>query len=70
MAGDRAGAFLLVGIASVLFFQIAVNIGMLIGFLPITGIPLPLMSQGGSSVLFTFVSLGLAMSVKVQRFLI
>jgi rod shape determining protein RodA len=70
MAGDRAGAFLLVGIASVLFFQIAVNIGMLIGFLPITGIPLPLMSQGVSSVLLTFASLGLAMSVKVQRFLI
>jgi rod shape determining protein RodA len=69
MANDRAGAFLLVGIASVLFFQIAVNIGMLIGFFPITGIPLPLMSQGGSSVLLTFVGLGLAMSVKVRRFL-
>ncbi len=69
MAGDRAGAFLLVGIASVMFFQVAVNIGMLIGFFPITGIPLPLMSQGGSSVLFTFAGLGLAMSVKMQRFL-
>ncbi len=68
MAGDRAGSFLLVGIASVLFFQIAVNTGMLVGFLPITGIPLPLMSQGGSSVLVTFASLGLAMSVKVRQF--
>lgn len=68
MAGDRAGAFLLVGIASVLFFQIAVNIGMLIGFFPITGIPLPLMSQGGSSVMLTFASLGLAMSVRMRRF--
>ena len=67
-AGDRAGAFLLVGFASVLFFQVAVNIGMMIGLLPITGIPLPLMSQGGSSTLITFLGLGLAMSVKTRRF--
>ncbi|HZO99593.1 MAG TPA: rod shape-determining protein RodA [Terriglobia bacterium] len=68
MAGDRAGAFLLVGFAAILFFQIAVNTGMMIGLLPITGIPLPLMSQGGSSVLFTFVGLGVAMSVRMRRF--
>ena len=67
-AGDRAGAFLLVGLASVLFFQVSVNIGMMIGLLPITGIPLPLMSQGGSSTLATFLALGLAMSVKMRRF--
>jgi len=67
-AGDRAGAFLLVGFAAVLFFQVAVNIGMMIGFFPITGIPLPLMSQGGSSALFTFLGLGLAMSVNLRRF--
>ncbi len=68
IAGDRAGAFLITGLASVLFFQIAVNIGMMIGYFPITGIPLPLMSQGGSAVLFTFAGLGLAMSVRVRRF--
>jgi rod shape determining protein RodA len=68
VAGDRAGAFLLVGFASLLFFQVAVNIGMMIGFLPITGIPLPLMSEGGSATLLTFVGLGLAMSVKMRRF--
>ena len=68
MAGDRAGAILLVGFAAVLFFQIAVNTGMMIGYLPVTGIPLPLMSQGGTSVLFTFVGLGLALSVKVRQF--
>jgi rod shape determining protein RodA len=67
-AGDRAGAFLLVGFAAVLFFQVAVNIGMVIGFFPITGIPLPLMSQGGSSALFIFLGLGLAMSVNMRRF--
>ncbi|MGH9357539.1 MAG: rod shape-determining protein RodA [Terriglobia bacterium] len=67
-AGDRAGAFFIVGLTSVLFFQVAVNVGMMIGFFPITGIPLPLMSQGGSSVLFTFMGLGLAMGIKKRRF--
>jgi rod shape determining protein RodA len=67
-ASDRAGAFLVSGLAAVLFFQVAVNIGMMIGWLPITGIPLPLMSQGGSSVFATFIGLGLALSVKRRRF--
>lgn len=66
-AGDRAGALLLVGLASLLFFQVSVNVGMMIGFLPITGIPLPLMSQGVSSVIATFIGLGLAMSVEMRR---
>ncbi len=68
MAADRAGVFLLVGLASVLFFQVVINTGMMIGVFPITGIPLPLMSQGGSSLLFTFLGLGLAMSVRARRF--
>ena len=68
MAVDRAGSYLLVGFAAVLFFQVAVNVGMMIGFFPITGIPLPLMSQGGSSAMFTFLGLGLAMSVSMRRF--
>jgi rod shape determining protein RodA len=67
MAGDRAGTLLVVGFAALLFFQIFVNIGMMIGFLPITGIPLPLMSQGGSSVVATFLGLGLVMSVNMRR---
>ena len=68
MAPDRAGAFLLVGLASVLFFQVAINTGMMIGLFPVTGIPLPLMSQGGSSLLFTFLGLGVAMNVRARRF--
>jgi rod shape determining protein RodA len=67
-AADQAGSFLLIGFASVLFFQVAVNVGMMIGLFPITGIPLPLMSEGGSSMLFIFLGLGLVMSVKMQRF--
>jgi rod shape determining protein RodA len=68
MAPDRAGAFVLVGLASVLFFQVAINTGMMIGLFPVTGIPLPLMSQGGSSLLFTFLGLGVAMNVRAKRF--
>jgi rod shape determining protein RodA len=67
-AGDRAGRFLCVGFAAVLFFQVAINVGMMIGFFPVTGIPLPLMSQGGSAALGTFLGLGLAMSVNMRRF--
>ena len=67
-AGDRAGSYLCAGFASVLFFQVVINIGMMIGFFPITGIPLPLMSQGGSAALFTFMGLGLAMSVNMRRY--
>jgi rod shape determining protein RodA len=67
VAGDRAGTLLVVCFAALLFFQVFVNVGMMIGFIPITGIPLPLMSQGGSSVLSTFLGLGLAMSVKARR---
>ena len=67
MAGDRAGTLVLVGITALLFFQVAVNVGMMIGLFPVTGIPLPLMSQGGSSVFSTFLGLGLAMSVRMRR---
>jgi rod shape determining protein RodA len=67
-AGDRAGMFLMIGFAAILFFQIVVNVGMMIGLFPITGIPLPLMSQGGSAAVFVFLGLGLAMSVEMRRF--
>ncbi|MEE8177130.1 MAG: FtsW/RodA/SpoVE family cell cycle protein, partial [Acidobacteriota bacterium] len=43
-------------------------IGMVVGYAPVTGIPLPLMSYGGSSVLFIFLSMGLVNSVRVRRF--
>src|SRR5208337_3418535 len=49
-APDRAGTFLVMGVVAVLSFHILVNVGMVVGFMPVTGIPLPLMSYGGSSV--------------------
>jgi rod shape determining protein RodA len=67
-AADLSGSLIIMGIVAVLTFQIVVNVGMVIGFMPVTGIPLPLMSYGGSSVLFTFLALGVAMNVRMRRF--
>jgi rod shape determining protein RodA len=49
-----------------LMFQVFVNVGMTIGIMPITGVPLPLMSYGGSSVVVTFIALGLLQSIYIQ----
>ena len=67
-AADLSGSLIIMGVVAVLTFQIAVNVGMVIGFMPVTGIPLPLMSYGGSSVLFTFLALGAVMNVRMRRF--
>ena len=67
-AADLPGSLIIMGIVAVLTFQIAVNVGMVIGFMPVTGIPLPLMSYGGSSVLFTFLALGVVMNIRMRRF--
>jgi len=67
-ASDLPGSLIIMGFVAVLTFQIMVNVGMVIGFMPVTGIPLPLMSYGGSSVLFTFLALGVAMNVRMRRF--
>ena len=67
-AADLPGTLIVMGVVAVLIFQIAVNVGMVIGFMPVTGIPLPLMSYGGSSVLFTFLALGIVMNVRMSRF--
>jgi rod shape determining protein RodA len=67
-AADLPGSMLVMGVVAVLIFQIAVNVGMVVGLMPVTGIPLPLMSYGGSSVLFTFLALGIVMNVRMGRF--
>jgi rod shape determining protein RodA len=67
-ASDPPGTFIVMGVAAVLLFQIAINIGMCVGLMPVTGIPLPLMSYGGSSIIFTFLALGIVMNVRMRRF--
>jgi len=68
LAGDRAGMFLVMGVAAVIGVHVLVNTAMVIGYMPVTGIPLPLMSHGGSSILFVFLALGLVMNVRLRRF--
>jgi rod shape determining protein RodA len=66
MAKNLYGALIAGGITAMLMFQVFVNVGMTIGIMPITGVPLPLMSYGGSSVIVTFLALGLLQSVYAQ----
>jgi rod shape determining protein RodA len=67
-ASDRAGVYVCMGVASVLLFHLLVNVGMVVGRMPVTGIPLPLMSYGGSHLLSVFMMLGLVNNVRLRRF--
>ena len=66
MSKNLYGTLIAGGILAMLMFQVFVNVGMTIGIMPITGVPLPLMSYGGSSVLVTFIALGILQSIHVQ----
>ena len=66
MAKDLFGALVAGGIVAMLLFQVFVNVGMTLGIMPITGIPLPLMSYGGSSVVSTLLAIGLLQAIYVQ----
>jgi rod shape determining protein RodA len=66
MAKNLYGTLIAAGVLAMLMFQVFVNAGMTIGIMPITGVPLPLMSYGGSSVLVTFMAIGLLQSIYVQ----
>ena len=68
VASDPFGRLLTVGILSMLLFQVFQNIGMTIGIMPITGIPLPLMSHGGSGTVTAFAAVGIVISVGARRF--
>ncbi len=67
-ASDPPGSLIIMGVMSVMLFQIAVNIGMCVGLMPVTGIPLPLMSYGGSSIIYMFLALGIVMNIRMRRF--
>ena len=66
LSRDTFGRLLAVGATSMLLFQTFVNVGMNIGLLPVTGIPLPFISAGGSSIISIFISLGILQSVLVH----
>jgi rod shape determining protein RodA len=66
MSKNLYGTLLAGGICAMLMFQVFVNVGMTVGIMPITGVPLPLMSYGGSSVLVTLLAVGILQSIHVQ----
>ncbi|MBV8639708.1 MAG: rod shape-determining protein RodA [Candidatus Eremiobacteraeota bacterium] len=66
-ARDRFGFLLAAGLVAMLFFHMLVNIGMTIGIMPITGIPLPFMSYGGSAVLTDFAAVGVLLNIYSQK---
>jgi len=66
-AGDQLGLLLVVGVTALIFTHIFQNIGMTIAMLPITGVPLPLISYSGSFVLMIMFGLGLVNSVWIHR---
>ena len=68
MSSDLFGSFICVGVLSMFAFQIFQNVGMTMGIMPITGIPLPFMSHGGSSTVMAFLSIGLVVNVGARRY--
>jgi rod shape determining protein RodA len=68
LAKDLYGTLLCVGVLSMFVFQVFENVGMTMGIMPITGIPLPFMSYGGSSTLASFAAIGLVLNVHMRRF--
>ena len=67
-APDRVGMYICMGVAALLLFHILVNVGRVAGLIPVTGIPLPFMSFGGSSIWTFFMALGLVNNVRLRRF--
>jgi rod shape determining protein RodA len=65
---DRAGIYIVFLVAFSLFFQFFVNVMMIVGLFPVTGIPIPLLSYGGSSLLTTYLAVGLVLNVRMRRF--
>ncbi len=66
-AADRFGLFMAVGIVTMLLVHVLINIGMNVGLMPVTGIPLPFLSYGGTSLLVSLIAIGLLQSIAIRR---
>ncbi len=67
-ARDKFGVLLAFGLVMLIFWQAVINLFMIMGFLPVVGIPLPLFSYGGSSLMTTLVAIGILMNIRMRRF--
>ncbi|MBN1140223.1 MAG: rod shape-determining protein RodA [Deltaproteobacteria bacterium] len=68
-ASDKFGRYLAVGVIGMLFWHVVINLGMVIGLLPVVGVPLPLFSYGGTNMVTTMIGVGLLMNVSMRRFM-
>ena len=68
LSRDAFGTLLCAGVLAMLLFQVFQNVGMTMGIMPVTGIPLPFVSYGGSSTLANFAAIGLVLNVHMRRF--
>lgn len=69
-AKDALGTFLAVGVIGMIGFNVMINISMTLGMMPVVGVPLPLMSYGGTAMVTTMAALGILMNVKIRRFML
>jgi rod shape determining protein RodA len=67
---DRAGATLAIGVTAMLFWQTFINVGMVVGILPVVGVPLPLVSYGGTALVTNLVGIALLMNISMRRFML
>lgn len=67
---DPFGILLAIGITAMLFWQVFINVGMVMGLMPVVGIPLPFVSYGGSSIVTTMICIGLLLNISMRRFMI
>jgi len=67
---DRAGAILAIGLTAMIFWQTFINVGMVVGILPVVGVPLPLVSYGGTSLITTLIAIGILMNISMRRFML
>jgi len=68
-ASDRFGMYLAFGVVAMLFWHMVVNLGMVIGLLPVVGVPLPLFSYGGTSMITTMIGVGILLNISMRRFM-
>jgi rod shape determining protein RodA len=66
---ERFGYMVAVGVVAIIFWQVAINVGMVTGLLPVVGIPLLLFSYGGSSLITTMAAMGILMNISMRRFM-
>jgi rod shape determining protein RodA len=67
---DPFGAILAVGISAMIFWQVVINVGMVMGLMPVVGVPLPFISYGGSSIATMMIAIGILINVSMRRFML